>query len=216
MTPNVQSAGGDNPKVRSAGRRPALPNGRAVVGGLLVTAAAVGTFAAWSGADDPPSARLVVAARDLAVGEVVAPGDVTLVAIDAPGPLAARAFDAVEPVVGQRTVAPLAAGELVQRSAVVVPDGATEGRQLSFAIDRADALAGTLQVGEPVDVYVTNDDETQLVAHAATVAGLDTGDDDLGSTQLTVLLTVTPDTDVLAVTDAVRTGDITLVRDLGA
>src|SRR5688572_8713728 len=36
------------PGTRTAGRRPALPNGRAVLGGLLVATAAIGTFAAWS------------------------------------------------------------------------------------------------------------------------------------------------------------------------
>lgn len=238
MTPNLRSAGGPrtseddtnltNPQV--AGRRPALPNGRAVVGGLLVAAAAVGTYGAWAGADDPPSARYVVTTRDLTVGEVVDPTDVELVAIDVPDGLAERAFDASELVVGQRTVAPLAAGELVQRSAVVAPDGASAagggaapGRQLSFAIDEADALAGTLEVGEPVDVLVTYggtsaDSVTEVVATGAVVAGLPGGDDDLGSGsggQLVVLLSLAEGTDVLAVTNAVRQGSVTLVRSFG-
>lgn len=208
------SAGGDSTSQRVAGRRPALPNTRAVVGGLLVAAAAVGTFAAWSAADDPPSSRLVVAARDLAVGEVLSGGDVAVVAVDVPGPLAARSFATVDGVLGRRTVAPLAAGELVQRSAVVAAAAGPGGRQLSFALDRADALAGTLEVGEAVDILATVDGTTEVVASGATVAGL--GDDGgLGSDRVVVLLGLAPDTDVVAVAGAVRTGDITLVRDLG-
>lgn len=235
VTPNLRSAGGPrlaeddtnltNPLAgpQIAGRRATLPNGRAVVGGLLVAAAAVGTYAAWSGADDPPSSRFVVATRDLIVGEVVDEGDLELVALDVPDDMAARAFDAAAPVVGQRTVAPLAAGELVQRSAVVALEGAagddaTGRRQLSFAIDHANALAGTLEVGEPVDVLVTYggtsaDSVTEVVAAGAVVAGLSSDDD--GSGQTVVLLSVAEGTDVLALTNAVRQGAVTLVRSLG-
>ncbi len=87
----------------------------------------------------------------------------------------------------------LAAGELVQRSAVVVPESAAPtGRQLSFAIDRADALAGTLEVGEPVDVLATTDDGTEVVRHRRDGGRLST----VATTtwvggQLVVLLTLT-------------------------
>jgi hypothetical protein len=204
---------------RVAGRRPALPNGRAVVGGLLVAAAAVGTFAAWSGADDAPSTSYVVADRDLPVGALLEAHDVRLVALDAPSELADRAFASLGEVVGQRTVAPLADGELVQRSAVVVPEGDVEARQVSFAIDAADALAGTLEVGEAVDLLATygataSESVTEVVAVGATVAGLPLDDGDPGG-QVVVLLSLPDRTDVLAVTNAIRQGTLTVVRSLG-
>lgn len=202
-----------------AGRRPALPNGRAVVGGLLVAAAVVVTFAAWSGADDGPSGAFVVAARDLPVGEVLDAADLEVVAADLPADLAGRAFTGTGPVVGQRTVAPLAAGELVQRSAVVVPEAEGEGRQLSFAIDVADALAGTLEEGESVDVLVTYgsgaDSVTEVVAAGSTVAALPLGDDEDVGGRTVVLLSLPAGTDVLAVTNAIRQGAVTLVRSTG-
>ncbi len=212
---SVLAAEPKTPARHTIGRRPVLPNGRAVVGGLLVAAAAVGTFAAWSGAGDGPTTTYVVAAADLPVGHALAAGDLTLAALDVPPSLAARAFDSVDPVVGQLTVAPLAAGELVQRSAVVVPEGASAGRQVSFAIDVADALAGTIEEGETVDLLVTysGDDGpvTEVVAAAARVARLpDAGVG--GAGRLVVLLALAPGTDVLAVTSAIRSGDLTLVR----
>lgn len=206
--------------VRLAGRRPALPNGRAVVGGLLVATAVVITFAAWSGVDDQPDGRFVVAARDLPVGETVDPEDVELVAVDLPGRLAGRAFDDVAPVLGQRTVAPLTEGELVQRSAIVVPEDGAGGRQISFAIDVADALAGTLEEGEAVDLLVTygsgGDSRTEVVAAGATVAALPADDaDDVGG-QTVVLLSLPEGADVLALTNAIRQGSLTIVRSVGA
>jgi Flp pilus assembly protein CpaB len=204
------------PGTRTAGRRPALPNGRAVLGGLLVAAAAIGTFAAWSGANDEPSTAYVVAAGDLPVGRVVRADDLELVALDAPASLADQAFTSPDLVVGQRTVAPLRTGELVQRSAVVVPEGAEGGRQVSFAIEAADALAGTLEEGEEVDLLATygasaSTSATEVVASGAVVARLTEGEGS-ASGELVVLVTLPPSADVLAVTDAIRQGALTIVR----
>ena len=201
---------------RTTGRRVALPNGRAVVGGLLVAAAAVGTYAAWSGADDPPTTRFAVASRDIAVGEVLEAGDIELVAMDAAASVAGAAFegDDASLLVGQVTVAPLSHGDLVQRSAVVVPEDAEPARQLSFPIDVSAALAGTVEVGERVDVVVTSGSDvaeatSEIVARGATVARV-LGADDGG--RLVVLLSVPDETDLLALTTAARVGELTLVR----
>jgi Flp pilus assembly protein CpaB len=210
------SPAGDPASLRKrVGRRAALPNGRAVVGGLLVATAAVGTYAAWSSADDPPGTRYAVAARDVRVGEVLEAGDLRLVAMDAAPTVAAAAFAAGDAslLVGQLTVAPLAAGDLVQRSAVVRPEDGRRARQLSFPIDVAAALAGTVEVGERVDVLATTGSDeratTRVVAEGAVVAAL-LGDEDGG--RIVVLLSVGDDADLLAVTTAARVDDLTLVR----
>lgn len=190
-----------------------------MVGGLLVAAAAVGTYAAWSGADDPPSTSYVVAAVDLPPGHVLTPGDLALEPIDLPTTLAGRAFTGSAVVVGQVTVAPIVEGELVQRSAVVSPEGASPSRQVSFAIDPADALAGTLEDGEIVDVLVTYGSDlesvTEVVVSGATIASVPDVSD-LGSGRTVVLLSLPRDADVLAVTSALRRGDITLIRTTGS
>jgi Flp pilus assembly protein CpaB len=217
--PETNGAGAA-PRRRATGRRAALPNGRAVVGGLLVAAAAVGTFVAWSSANDDPSTRFVVATRDLAVGEVVEAGDLELVPLEAPPGIASAAFEEADAglAIGQVTVAPVAAGDLLQRSAVVVPEDAEPTRQLSFPIDVADALAGTIERGERVDVLVTfggDDAATEVVVRDATVAEI-RGEDDDASGQIVLLLSIPDDADLLALATAIRRGDLTLVRTTGA
>jgi hypothetical protein len=201
-----------------ARQRP-LPSSRAVVGGLLVAAAGIGTFAAVAGADDAPGTRYVAAAADLVPGHVVEGGDLTLVAIELPDREADRAFADPDLVIGQVVVAPLVAGDLVQRSAVVAPEGAEPARQVSFAIDPADALAGTLEDGEVVDRLVTygteQDAVTEVVVAGAVVARVPEVDD-LSGGRTVVLLSLPADADVLAVTSAIRRGDHTIVRTTGA
>jgi hypothetical protein len=102
---------------------------------------------------------------------------------------------------------------------VVAPEGDSASRQLSFAVDVADALAGTLEVGERVDLLATygavaDDSVTEVVAAGATVAGLPLGSDDARG-QTVVLLSLPLDADVLAVTHAIRQGALTVVRAAG-
>lgn len=208
------NAGSGSGGMRRIGRRPAPPSARAVIGGLLVAAAVLGTFAAWAGAGRAPGTRYVVAAADLPVGHLVAAGDLELVALDAPASLAAAAFTSTAAVVGQRTVAPLREGELVQRSAVVVPESAAAGAQVSVALDLSDALAGTLEEGELVDVVATytggDAPYSEVVAAGATVARLPGEGRSAG--RVLVLLALAPGSDVLAVTTAASSGELRLVR----
>src|SRR5205085_11204950 len=60
---------------RVVARRPALPGGRAVVGGFLVALAAVGGFAGWTRATADTRVRYLAASRDLPVGRRIGPGD---------------------------------------------------------------------------------------------------------------------------------------------
>ena len=56
---------------RVIARVPGIPGARAVVGGLLVALAGVGTFVSWQRASGPPDRSFAVADRDLAPGERV-------------------------------------------------------------------------------------------------------------------------------------------------
>lgn len=197
-----------------------LPGGRAVVGGLLVAVAAVGTFAAASGAGRTPGTEVVVAARDIAPGTVLGAGDVELVPVDLPPSLGARVFTSAEPVLGAVAVGPLAAGELVQVGGLAP---ATEAAVPTFALSLPTAAAngGRLQRGDRVQVLATYGADasavTRLLAGQARVVDVDRGGSDLGASgQVQVILAIASAQERTAVINAVTSGTITLVRTTGA
>jgi hypothetical protein len=191
----VSSVGGTAARV--VRRRSTGPNGRAALGALLVAAAVVGVFAAHERTDGGPVGQAVAATVAVPVGGRLTADDLTLVAVDLPGGSAGRSFEALDELVGAVTVAPLAPGELVQRSAVLSadtdtntdinadldghddPPGAAPGpaRDLSLAVPRDRALGGALQAGERVDVLATYgtgpDAYTAVVARSALVRSVD-------------------------------------------
>jgi Flp pilus assembly protein CpaB len=189
-----------------------------VLGGLLVAVAAVGIFAAYQDATDATTTAYVVAGRDLPAGTRIGESDVERVAVDLPTGLAARAFANVERLVGSVTLAPLAEGDLIQASGVVSGASREPARELSFAIDTERAVNGRLDPGERVDVLVTYgtgaDAYTAVVVTGAEVVDVDEDSGGaLGVSGGTVLTLALPDAeDALAVTHAVRAGEVTVVR----
>jgi Flp pilus assembly protein CpaB len=201
-------------------RRRPLPGGRAVVGGFLVAASAVGVFAAYTGATADHRKPFVVAAHQLTIGSRITSADVTVARMQLPDAAAAHAFARTTSVIGRVVVAPVTPGELVQSSSVLPRDGAPAGaKEVSFTVDPAQVNG--VQVGEPVDVYVTDGTagaaRTTLVVEQAPVIRL-TGSRSAVSTGTSVVVTLalTKADDVQAVVHASRTGQITLVRSAGA
>ena len=80
---------------RTLTRRRSLPGGRAVVGGLLVTASAVGLFAASGAASDGPRAAYVVATHDIGAGQRFGPDDLALVRLDLPTRQRSRSYTSI-------------------------------------------------------------------------------------------------------------------------
>lgn len=199
---------------RALTRRRTLPGGRSVVGGLLVTTAAVGLFAAYDAASADPSASYVVATREIQAGEAVAPGDLGLVAIDLPLAQRAVSFTDPEVLVGTITTARIGEGQLLQSTlvAAALPDGVV---QVSVPVDPANAMNGNDLRSRRVDVVVTTTDggtpTVATVARRVRVADIVTGDANLGNRgQLTVVLEVDAD-DAEAVAMAGATGTISLL-----
>lgn len=194
-------------------RRRPLPAGRAALGGLLVAVAAVGTFAAASGAAEDRRLSYVVARSDLAVGARVARSDLATGRMDLPDFVRRRAFrpDEVDGLVGALVIGPVARGELVQSSSVAL-GAAGAGRQVSFALDPARAVGGQLQPGEFVDVVATVDGVTAAVVRSARVAAAKDRGGLAGGDSLVVTLEVGDEAAALAVARAVDGGDVTLVR----
>jgi len=192
-----------------------------VVGALLVAVAAVGTFAAWSASNHRPSSRYVVATHAVAAGTVLGADDIKTVAIDLPGAQASRSFSDVGALVHGVTLGPLETGELVQSGNVLPPHGAKPRPEFSFGIDAERAVAGSLRSGDRIDILVTYGtgagSVTQLVSPHAYVLSVDggvrNGLSDARRQVLTVALAESDD--ILALTNAVRAGEISVARSSG-
>src|SRR5581483_7181914 len=112
--------------MRSVRRRRPLPGGRAVVGALLVTVAAMGTYVAASGANADPRHPYLVARADLPLGHRITRGDLAAGRMQLPAYLSrGHAFSPAEArrVIGAVTLGPIARGELIQ-AATLSPPGA--------------------------------------------------------------------------------------------
>lgn len=216
VAPEVGGNGGRPPVrgPRPLRRRRNLPGSRAVVGGLLVAAAAVGLFAAYAGVDAGPDHSFVVARDALAAGARLEASDLELQAMDLPPGLRARAFDTIADLVGTTLLWPLERGELLQASSVAVtPPGGT-ARAVSFPVDRG--RLGRLKVGQRVDVVATYgtgaDAYTALVLGNALVTAIERGGSSLGDGGATVLTVAVdgPDEE-LAIAHALQLAKLTVV-----
>ncbi len=212
------------PRPRRPRPHAALPSGRAVVGALLVTVAGVGVYAAYAGATTGPQGRAVIAVRAVDPGDPIDAGALGVVAVDLPEATAHQAFTDTGELDGAVALAPIAAGELVQRSAVAPPtNGSGPGRshQFSFTVERDRALNGELRRGERVDLLATYGSGdaayTAVVARSALVVSVgDGGGATLGSGgKLALTIELTDAGSVVRVAHASQVAAITLVRSTG-
>ena len=202
-----------------------LPGGRAVVGALLVAAAAVATFVAYLDATAAPSRAFVVATAAIEPGTRLASvEDVAArfgtIALELHGDVADRLVPAadVDGLVGRVVVAPLQPGDLLSASQVVADGGADGAHSLSFALPRTAAVGGALQPGDRIDVLGTfgsgDSAYTSFVVRAVPLLRLTAPDGGtLGaSSDLTLTVAVTDPGDVQALGHAVNTATVFVVR----
>lgn len=211
--------GTDDPG-RTVRRRRSLPGSRAVLGGLLVAVAAVGTFAASSRSAAGPRQSYVVTTHAMAAGARLQASDLKVVAMDLGSELRAHAFENRQVLLGATLIAPLGAGELVQASAVVARKGDAAGRELSFTLERGRVSPGVKE-GERADLLAThgtgNDAFTAVVVRQALIVAIDrprSASGDAGPSTVTVA--VDEPADALALAHAVQLGKVTLVRATGS
>jgi len=203
------------------GARRRVLSTRSVVGGLLVAGAVLGTLVA-SGRDERAADTVLVAARDLRPGESLGRADVE----SRPATLPAEARPVVlsDPASldGAVALAPVRAGELVQRSAVLAAaspggTGETGGREYALPVERERALDGELVPGERVDVlatYGTGEGAfTVTTASAATVIDVRSPSASFADDErLVVLLAVRDSAQVIETAHASVAATVTLVR----
>jgi Flp pilus assembly protein CpaB len=199
---------------RIVDRRMGLPGARAVVGGLLVAVAGVSTFLAWRQATGAADTSYAVAARPIPPGQSLTAADVRFEALDLPAGLAAAAFSDASALEGRVALGPIGDGELVQFGQVSDPGQANPAAELSFSIARDRAVDGRLRSGDLVDVFVTDDAGTTAVAEGVQIVDATAHDDGTFGTsgELTITLTVVDPALREALIQAVREGEVTLVR----
>jgi pilus assembly protein CpaB len=198
---------------RRVERRVGLPSGRAVVGGLLMALAAVGTFLAYADATADDTIEVLVAARDLTPGETIRASDVELVPVELPGGVRGL-FGAVDAAVGRQIAAPVEAGEFLLASATVVPLEGAETLEVAISVPASRAV-GRLRAGERVDVFSTwSGDVTQLIAVDARVVEVrGSSSEGLGGRDsVAVRLAVADFAQIEALVHAQAAGDITMIR----
>lgn len=210
---------GQGAPIRVLRRSRPVIGSRVVLGALLVAVAAVGTFAAYSGASSDHRLPYVVAAHPLHPGQRLSLSDLTTARMLLPTGLAdRRAFHDAGLLVGATVVGPVGAGELVQASDVVRGAAALYADEVSFSIDAARAVNGALQNGETVAVLATYgsgaDASTSMVVRVAHVVDVEAQAGALGSqSNQTITLGLDSPADALALVNAVDAGQVVLVRE---
>lgn len=195
-------------------RRRGLPGGRAVVGGFLVAASAVGVFAAYLEATGPPERSWIVATAPVSIGEAIEPRHLGLVALDLPPQLHERAFTDPADVVGAVATAPIAPNDLLLATHVVAADAGGHDA-LSFAIDRSRAVAGRVSAGDRIDVLASfgPSDPTTVVAQDVLVLDVRSSDQGIaGREQFVLTVAIDTEVDPVTLTHAAEHGGLRLVR----
>lgn len=226
--PSPTTTTSDDDDRRTIRPRRSLPGGRAVVGAFLVVVAAVGTFGAYLSATAAPDTTYMVATRTFEIGHVIEESDLVgsaagfrAVPIDLPEDQAARAVTSsardAERLLGQVVVAPIAAGDLLQRTQFVSIDGATDGVSMSFSLPVDRALAGRVRAGERIDIIATftaagRTNQTRLVARDVAVVNVDSGGDGLNGGRVTMTVELPDLAGAQEVQHAVDTAQVALLR----
>jgi Flp pilus assembly protein CpaB len=197
---------------RVVSRAPGVPSARAVVGGLLVAAAGVGTFVSWQATATAPDDAYAVAVRSLQPGERLADDMVRFEPIDLPDGVARAAFDAPGELEGRVVVAPVGEGELIQSGSLSDQLGGGPVAEVSVTLARALAVDGRLRPGDTVDVYATDEDTTVAARDVRVVAVTEAGGTFADGRELTVTLALGERSAGTPIVHAARAGQVTLVR----
>lgn len=206
---------------RAIRRRRALPSGRAVAGAFLITLAGAGTYVAARDDAAPAATRYAVVVRSVSPGARLTAADVELRPMTLDHAVRDQAVTDTAAFVGAVALAPLAPGQLVQRSLLSAPTtvgGESVGAAHEFAIPvPRDRTPPALRRGERVAVLATygssTDAVTQVTVRDATVLGYDGGDDRIGSSAKGRLTLALADAgELMATAHAAQVAELTVVR----
>ena len=203
---------------RSRRARPTLPSSRALVGGVLVVAAAAGVLATHRSATGAPRDRVLVVTDAIDAGTTLGEEHLGTVAMDVPDGLVVMDETEVDQVLGRVTRAPLDELALLRASDLLEPDRFVGPGDVELALDLppAQAMSGALSTGERVDVLATDPEGsgTSTIVRAALVTQVARHGDEssIGASGTVRVRLAVADTRVAeAVVDSSLRGEVTLV-----
>ena len=164
--------------------------------------------------------EVAVVTRDLAVGSKISETDLRSVSVNLPREQLDRLvlFDAVSSIQGSVIVAPVTAGDPLVRSSVR-PSSTSNGlRAMSVPVDKERAVAGSLVVGDRVDIVDTTQGfADNLAARNLEVLGVQapTGGALGGSSNFSITVAVTSE-DAVNIAKSVNNNKFLIVRSTGA
>lgn len=195
--------------------RSMLPNGRAVLGGFLIAASAVGLFAAYQQANAAPITRFVVATEPLTPGQVIERSDLGLAPAELPPEMAGALTDDWQSLLGKETTVAVAENQLLSPASLIkAGSSAGAARRVSLELSRAGAIDGNVQGGAVVDILASTEgdqDATVVAERARVIAVSDSSTGDLGQLGTLIVTVEVPDQRSLsAVVGADASGTVTL------
>lgn len=208
----------NQPTLRS---RSALPTGRAVLGALLITLAALGVLLAARLGDDATFQEVVVARADIAPGTVIEASDVATVRLRLDEQVDGVINDTAD-VVGNVTLGPVGQLEFLQRSNITtgMPDFMPAGVAVVSLAVQPDRAPASISAGELVSVLATfgSGDEatTELVADRVTVLSYGGDSNDFNSADTVLRLGVIDGAVASEIVHASQTGAISIIGITGA
>lgn len=197
--------------------RRGLPNGRAVVGGLLIAVAAVGAFAVATAGDDGPDEEYLILINDVEPGATIGLDAVALAAMTLPPEVAASALQSTAGLEGATALDFLRAGEILDvrdLNGATFIDGepVTEVHELTLPVPR-DRAPPELRRGGRVTVLAYTDQTRtlRLALEDALVLRYDTEATGIGSSEEGRLTLGLPDADLVLDSTLLSYEELTVV-----
>ena len=211
----------EHPATKTITPRRGLPSGRAFAGALLITIAAIGSFAIATSGNDGPTTSYLVVSRNLRAGEALTANDVIFEPMTLSAELATRVVNSIDGIDGAVTVRDLAAGSLLELSDVIgssAVDGEPIGEvhELTFGVPLERSPA-SLKAGDRVTILATFGATTVLAVEDVPVLSIDTQPEQIASSGRGILtLAVDDPVDVMDIAHLTQVADITIVRSTRA
>ena len=199
-----------------------LPTSRAVVGGLLISIAALGTYIVATSDAPDPRRPYAVAVEPIAAGQVIEAGSIDLRMLQLDTDVAQRAVPDLALLPGTVALAPFAPGDLITRTLVVPAESdvaASVMAEVSFPV-QPERTPRNLTAGEHITVFATSSVASKSSTHVAAIDAIvvhyDTNRDSIGAIRGAVLtLALPPSVNLTSFVHDTQVSDLEIVRSNG-